>query len=199
MVALIILYTFSLTTEPANSFLRGHRDELLEALVGNYLWVRNIIRYDTIRKPISVNPPPHLLTLVLFICGIWEDHQSRWLCLQNVSLLLCRTQKVSSSFNRTHCFLMVGNRDKKGEGHTWAQCRREHLSATSTECPHVCLHFHGKWWQEVRSPPTISKQSLYSNLPGVVPKFNQWHLSALWKKPIMGWGSEGSEGRRGRC
>lgn len=105
--------------------------------MGNYLWVTNIIRYDTIRKPISVNPPPHLLTLVLFICGIWEDHQSRWLCLQNVPLLLCRTQKVSSSFNRTHCFLMMGNRDKRDEGHTKAQCR--HVSIYQLPAQNVLM------------------------------------------------------------
>lgn len=32
-------------------------------------------------------------------------------------------KKDSSSFNRTHCFLMVGNRDKREEGHTWALSR----------------------------------------------------------------------------
>lgn len=117
------IITFPLITGSVNSVLRGHADEVLESLVENYLWVRNVIRDDTIRKAISENPPPHLLTLDLFICGIWEDHQSRWLCLQNVPLLLFGPKKESSSFNRSHCFLMVGNRDKRDGGHTWAQSR----------------------------------------------------------------------------
>lgn len=106
--------------------------------MGNYLWVRTIIRYDTIRKAISVNPPPHLLTLVLFICGIWEDHQSRWLCLENVPLLLFGPKKESSSFNRTHCFLMVGYRDKREEGHTWA--RRRHVSIHQLPAQNVLIY-----------------------------------------------------------
>lgn len=170
----------------------------------NYLWVRTIIRDDTIRKVISVNPPPHLFPFVLFICRVWEDHQSRWLCLQNVPLLIFTPQKEPSPFNRTHCYLMIGNRDKRKEEHTLAQCR--HVNIHQLPAKYVLISAHcseRKWMQGAHSPPTISKQhlqqSFYSNRPGAIPQSNQWHLSALWKKLIMGWGSAESEGRWGRC
>ena len=181
----------------------------LEASVGNYLWVRTIIRHDTISKShFCESATTSARISPLHLRDIWDDHQSRWLCLRNVPLLLYgpppQKKKSHLSLIETHCFLMVGNRDKGEGGHTWAQCRHVGIhQLTSTECPHICRRFERKRRQEARSPPTISErhlqQSLYSNRPGAVPQPNQWHLSALWKKPIMGWGSAGSERRRGRC
>lgn len=168
----------------------------------NYLWVTTIIRDDIIRKVISVNPPPHLFTFVLFICRIWEDHQSRWLCLQNVPLLVFTPQKEPSSFNRTHCFLMIGNRDKREEEHTLAQCR--HVSIHQLPAKYVLISAHcseRKWIQEAHSPPTISKQhlqqSFYSNRPGAIPQSNQWHLSALLKKADNGMRQRRERGKVG--
>jgi len=110
--------------------------------------------------------------------------------------------KKSSSFNWIHCFLMLSNRDKRGAAHTWTQCR--HVSIHQLPAMNVfisALAPSRKQKQEVHSPPTISKQhlqwSLHSERPGAVPQSNQWHLSALWKKPIMGWGRTGSEGGQG--
>ena len=140
-------------------------------------------------KAISANPPPHLLALVLFICGIYGTTIRADDYAYEMSPY-CSTdppppkKKSHLSLIETHCFLMVGNRDKGEGGHTWAQCRHVGIhQLTSTECPHICRRFERKRRQEARSPPTISErhlqQSLYSNRPGAVPQPNQWHLSAL--------------------
>lgn len=90
-------------------------------------------------KAISANPPPHLLTLVLFIWGIY----GRTIRADDYAYGMspyCSTdppKKESSPFNRIHCFLMVGNRDKGEGGHTWAQCR--HVSIHQLPAQNVLI------------------------------------------------------------
>lgn len=99
--------TLSLTPVPVRSLLRGRRGEALGALLGNYLWVKTIIRYDTIRKAISSTTSacislPHWRNM-----RIPSEHM---IMLTKCPLLLFRPQNYLSSFNRTHCFLMGGSR-----------------------------------------------------------------------------------------
>lgn len=102
-----ISYTSSSTPVPVSSLLRGCRGEALGALLGNYLWVKTIIRYDTIKKAISSTTSACISLPRLRNMRIPPEQM---IMLTKCSQLLFGPQNYLSSFNRTHCFLMEGNR-----------------------------------------------------------------------------------------
>lgn len=112
-----ISYTLSSTPVPVSSLRRDRRGEALGALLGNYLWVKTIIRYDTIRKAISSTT-----SACISLPHLWNMRTIRADAYANK--MPPATQNYLSSFNRTHCFLMGGNRAGGGPLRSRSQTRQ---------------------------------------------------------------------------
>lgn len=105
-------YTSSSGPIPVSSLLKSRRGEALGALPGN-LWVKTIIRRDTIKKAISSTTSA---CISLSHRRNTRIPSEQMIMLTGCPLLLFRPKKYLSSFNQTHCFLTGGNRVVGGEG-----------------------------------------------------------------------------------
>lgn len=115
-----ISYTLSSSPVPVSSLGRSRRGEALGPLLGNYLWVKTIITYDTIKKAISSTTSACISLSHLRKSRIPLEQM---IMLTKCPLLLFRLQNYLSSFNQTHCFLMGGHRALEwggGGGHSWS-------------------------------------------------------------------------------